>query len=126
MYSLRDDYFIFDKLIILNTRPDGSGDPSFPSTHVMVVATIFFLTLMNLPRYVKSQTARIIIEILILILICLVCSGRLLSDMHWLVDVLGGLAFAFIFTEVYYFALHHKFSFQPSRRKKSAKKAKHE
>ena len=35
-------YFLFDKVWILNVRPNGSGEPSFPSTHVMIVATIFF------------------------------------------------------------------------------------
>jgi hypothetical protein len=34
-------FIIFDKIIVLATRPNGSGEPSFPSTHVMVVATIF-------------------------------------------------------------------------------------
>ena len=32
-------YFLFDKAFVLNVRPNGSGEPSFPSTHVMVVTT---------------------------------------------------------------------------------------
>ncbi len=95
-------YFIFDKLIILNTRPDGSGEPSFPSTHVMVVTTIFFIVITILPKYIHSKVARIILDILMAILISLTCTGRVLANMHWPIDVFGGVAFAIIFTEIYY------------------------
>lgn len=94
-------YFIFDKIWILNTRPDGSGEPSFPSTHVMVVATIFFLTTLNLTKYVKQKPLQFIIELLMLILLSLTCAGRVLADKHWLSDVIGGLVFAFIFSVIY-------------------------
>ena len=59
-------YFLFDKVFVLNTRPNGSGEPSFPSTHTMVVATIFLLTAIILPNYIKSKTARIILDTIIL------------------------------------------------------------
>lgn len=95
-------YFIFDKFLILNTRPNGSGEPSFPSTHTMVVATIFFCVVLILPRYIKSKAAYIILDILILILLILVCIGRVAANMHWVSDVIGGLAFAAIFTAIYY------------------------
>ncbi|MBR0431014.1 phosphatase PAP2 family protein [Candidatus Saccharibacteria bacterium] len=109
-------YFIFDKLLILATRPNGSGEPSFPSTHVMVVATIFFLATMNLPKYVKSKTARIILEIIMIVFISLTCIGRVMSNMHSPLDVIFGLIFAFLFTEVYYQVL----------KKKKSKKGKNE
>lgn len=95
-------YFIFDKLIVLATRPNGSGEPSFPSTHVMVVATIFFLLTIILPKYVKSKAMQIILEIVMIALISITCTGRVLSDMHSITDVLGGLGFAFIFATIYY------------------------
>ena len=101
-------YFIFDKLVIFHTRPNGSGEPSFPSTHTMVVATIFFLTMMVLPKYVKNKPIRFILDILMIVMIGLTGTGRVLSNMHYPVDVIGALAFAFIFTEIYYFAVHHK------------------
>ena len=50
-------YYIFDHFLIWNTRPNGSGEPSFPSTHAMVVATIFLLVAIALPKYVKSKIA---------------------------------------------------------------------
>lgn len=95
-------YFIFDKLIILNTRPNGSGEASFPSTHVMVVATIFLLASILLPKYVKSLPVRAILYAIMLTLLVTVSVGRVLADMHWISDVIGGLIFAAIFALVYY------------------------
>ena len=98
-------YFIFDKVFILNVRPDGSGEPSFPSTHVMVVATIFFLVTMILPKYIKSKVARAVLEIMMIALISLTCSGRVLANKHWVSDVIAALVFAFIFTMIYHVIL---------------------
>ncbi|MBQ3436419.1 phosphatase PAP2 family protein [Candidatus Saccharibacteria bacterium] len=94
-------YVVFDKFIILNVRPNGSGEPSFPSTHVMVVATIFFVVALALPKYIKSKTARIVLELFIAALIGLTCVGRVVSQMHWISDTIGALVFAFIFSEIY-------------------------
>lgn len=101
-------YVVFDKFLVLNTRPNGSGEASFPSTHVMVVSTIFLIIALNLPYYIKSKTAWIIIDIAMLLLIVLVCVGRVLSEMHWLSDVLGGLVFAIIFAVIYYLIIRRK------------------
>ena len=95
-------YVIFDKFFILNTRPNGSGEPSFPSTHVMVVATIFFITMAALPKYIKSKSLCTLLDIVMLALISITATGRVLSNMHWISDVAGGLAFAIIFTAIYY------------------------
>jgi len=108
-------YFIFNKLLILSTRPNGSSEASFPSSHVMVVTTIFFLTTLILPKYIKSKTTRIILEVLMFIGISLTCVGRVLADLHWPADVIGGVAFAFVFSEIY---------FQIIKYQKKSKKAK--
>lgn len=101
-------YIIFDKLFVLNVRPNGSGETSFPSTHVMVVATIFMLIAINLPYYIKSKAICILLDLAMLALLVLVCVGRVLSEMHWLSDVLGGLAFALIFAFIYYLIIRRK------------------
>lgn len=98
-------YFIFDKFLILNTRPDGSGEPSFPSTHVMVVATIFALIAIILPRYIKSKTTCAVLDILMLILVILVSVGRVAANKHWSSDVLGALIFAAVFALIYYLTI---------------------
>ena len=98
-------YLIFDKFWVLNTRPNGSGEPSFPSTHTMVVATIFFLAMLALPKYIKNKAARAILSVIMLAFIALVCVGRVLANMHWISDIVGGVLFAMIFAEIYYLCI---------------------
>ena len=101
-------YIIFDKFLVLNTRPNGSGEPSFPSTHTMVVTTIFLLTAIVLPKYIKSKATVITLDILMFTLTILVCVGRVLANMHWLSDVIGGLMFAAIFAVIYYLIIRRR------------------
>lgn len=98
-------FIIFEKFLILNTRPNGSGEPSFPSTHTMVVATIFFLTAIILPKYIKSKTALVTLDAIMLILLTFVCVGRVLANMHWVSDVVGALIFSAIFAVIYYLTI---------------------
>ncbi len=109
-------YVIFDKFLILSTRPDGSGEPSFPSTHAMVIATIFFIVMLALPKYVSKKPPRIILDLVMLILIVLVSIGRVAANKHWPADVAAGLVFAAIFAAVYYLLV---------KTKKGAKNAEH-
>ena len=113
-------YAIFDKLLpkffdFLPTRPNGSGEPCFPSTHVMIVATVFFIATIILPKYVKNKAIRIILEILMVVGLALTCVGRVVAELHYPLDVLGGIAFAFVFSEIY---------FQIIKDRKKSKKAK--
>ncbi len=101
-------YFIFDKIFILNTRPNGSGEPSFPSTHAMVATTIFFITMLALPKYIKNRPLRIILDFVMAILIVLISIGRVAANMHWASDVIGGLIFAGLFAGLYFLIIKHK------------------
>ena len=94
-------YFLFDKIWVLSTRPNGSGEPSFPSTHVLIVTTIFFIVTIILPKYIKNKTLRIILELLMVIGVGLTCTGRVLAGLHWPLDVIGAIIFAFIYSEIY-------------------------
>jgi undecaprenyl-diphosphatase len=95
-------YVVFDKFLVLNTRPDGSGEASFPSTHVMVVGTIFLLAAIALPRYIKSKATCAILDIIMLALFALTAYGRIAANMHWLSDVVAGAVFAAVFGLIYY------------------------
>lgn len=115
-------YFVFDHVFIWNTRPDGSGEPSFPSSHVMLVATTFFLTAIILPRYVKQQSHRIFIDVMMLILLVFVCFGRVLANKHWTSDVEGALIFSLIFATIYYLILRRTTQNAKKRVRKNRKR----
>lgn len=97
-------YVIFEKLIVVNTRPI-SDEPSFPSTHTLVVATIFLMAMQTLPRYVKNRKTRTALYVAMSLVIIVVAAGRVMSGMHWFTDVLGGLAFAAVLAVIYKFVL---------------------
>lgn len=95
-------YIIFDKIWILSTRPDGSGEPSFPSSHTMIVATIFLLAALANRKYIKQKPLRLVLDSVMLLLIVLTAAGRILSDKHWPADVAAALVFAAVFAGIYY------------------------
>lgn len=101
-------YIVFDKLFVLNTRPDGSGEPSFPSTHTMVTTTIFACVAFLLPKYIKNKSLCIVLDIIMLALTILVAVGRVLANKHWTSDVIAGLIFAAIFTIIYYLIIRRR------------------
>ena len=108
VYLVCDKILTPDKFSFMPTRPDGSGEPSFPSTHVMVVTTIFFCVSAALSKYIKSKPVLIILDIVMFALASLVATGRILSNKHSYIDVIGAVVFAFIFYEIYYYCIHHK------------------
>lgn len=98
-------YLIFDYVLIWNTRPDGSGEPSFPSTHTMITATVFFCAAIVLPKYIKSKVLLAILDLIMLAFVILVPVGRVLANKHWTSDCIGALIFSVIFAVVYYFTI---------------------
>ena len=99
-------YFLFDHVFIWNVRPDGSGEPSFPSTHTMITATVFFCTAIALPKYIKQKSLLIFLDLVMLTFVILVPVGRVIANKHWVSDCIGGLIFAAIFAAIYFFFVH--------------------
>ena len=84
-------WIIFDKIIIINYRPiliNYNLEGSFPSTHVML--STFILLFLNHNIKNKNYKSKIV-NIIIFILIVLQSISRILLQVHWFTDVLGGL-----------------------------------
>lgn len=95
-------YFFFEKIWIVHpVRPNGVAESCFPSTHTMFVATVFYLTIFLLPKYVRSRQLRLCLDAAMFALVVLVAVGRVLAGVHWPTDVIGGLAFGAFFVSVY-------------------------
>ncbi len=84
-------YVLFEKVII-NYRPiliDKVLEASYPSSHTvlaMCVATSFcMISKKYLGKFTKPVNA------LVLILLTLVIAGRIISGVHWLSDIIGGI-----------------------------------
>lgn len=85
---------IFDKLIIINYRPiitNGILEGSFPSTHITIITFVYLSTISFLKIYERTYKFKQKYYILIIINIILSSFFRLMSGMHWMTDIIGGL-----------------------------------
>ena len=94
-------YIVFDYIFILNTRPDGSGEASFPSTHTLITTTFFLCAAIAIPYYVKQKSIIALLDVIMLASIILVPVGRVLANKHWVSDCIGALIFSVIFAGIY-------------------------
>lgn len=86
--------FIFDKLIIINYRPimtNGILEGSFPSTHVTIITFVYLSSISFLKIYKKNKSFKECYLILVIINIIIASIFRLMSGMHWMTDIIGGL-----------------------------------
>ena len=88
-------YVLFEKVIV-NYRPvmitaaDGL-EASYPASHTMLACFIFATAMMQLPRLVKSPALRGLGKLVCAAIIAVAVVGRLLSGVHWLSDIIGGV-----------------------------------
>ena len=83
-------YVLFEKLAI-NYRPivlKEGLEPSYPSTHTMLILTLLGVSLSVEKKYYKRPLITNIISITVMwtTVIC-----RLLSGVHWFTDIIGGI-----------------------------------
>lgn len=96
-------YILFDKLA-LNFRPvilDGELEPSFPSSHTLFALCIAGgVILLNKDIIETSKLAKII-SILAMFLATFTVVGRMLSGVHWISDILGGILISASLLSIY-------------------------
>ena len=88
-------YVFFEKTVI-NWRPEilpGTTEPeaSFPSTHTMLAIAIMGSAAALLPSMIKNHHLRIAAQSAAVTVMVLTVIGRLLSGVHWLTDIMGGI-----------------------------------
>ncbi len=86
-------YIIFEKVII-NYRPvlmEGELEASFPSSHTMLALCVCASSLIMSKYYIKSEKAKQILDIVTWVVMVVLVIGRLISGVHWLTDIIGGI-----------------------------------
>lgn len=101
-------YLFFEKVII-NYRPvlvKGVLEASYPSSHTMLSICICLSAMIINNKLYKSMRIYKIINTLSIIIMITTTVGRLLSGMHWISDILGGIiisiCLSYIFKTVIY------------------------
>ena len=98
-------YVLFDKAIVINYRPvilDEGLEPSFPSTHSMLSIVIMLTAAATIRHRVKNRVKRAIINGALYFVMALVLVMRIMSGVHWITDIIGGVLLGLTIVSVYY------------------------
>ena len=98
-------YALFEK-VPFNYRPvvldPAEGlEPSYPSTHTMLILTIFGTAVAVLGDYIKNEKLVLLLKIVCLVIMALTIIGRLVCGVHWFTDIAGGVIISLFFINLY-------------------------
>lgn len=104
-YLLVVGCYLFFERVIINYRPvilHESPEASYPSSHTMIVICIMVTARIQL-RILSPGRKRLhlVIDILAFLLISITVIGRLLSGVHWITDIVGGVLLSSVLIALY-------------------------
>lgn len=94
LYGVTAMFYVFFEIVILNYRPvllEGEMEASFPSSHTVLGCVILGSAALQLSLRCSRKTLRILGQIFCVAYASFLTAGRLLSGVHWVTDILGGL-----------------------------------
>lgn len=86
-------YFLFEKVVI-NYRPvlvENRLEASYPSSTTMLALCVLPTAMMQLSSRIRAGVIRKMVLLLLAIFSAFLVVGRLLSGVHWLSDIFGGV-----------------------------------
>lgn len=86
--------YIFFEMYVINYRPiliNGNLEASYPSSTTMLVMCIMPTVIMQFNERIKSKKVKKCVNILITSFTAFMVIGRLLSGVHWVSDIIGGV-----------------------------------
>lgn len=85
--------FVFFEHFIVNYRPiliEGVLEASYPSSTTMLVMCVMPTAIIQIRNRVKNRLLRNTLTVLMVVFTLFMVTGRLISGVHWLSDILGG------------------------------------
>lgn len=86
--------YLFFEEIVINYRPtliNGFLEASYPSSTTLLILCVMPTALMQFNLRIKSGILRTLVTVLITVFIIFMVGGRLVSGVHWLTDIIGGV-----------------------------------
>ena len=97
LYAAVICFYVLFELWVVNYRPlllEGKAEASFPSSHTMLAITVFVSAGRILYRRFVLRVSPVLFSLPFYLLAAFVTVARLLSGVHWLTDILGGVLLA--------------------------------
>lgn len=96
LYIITIAFYVFFLKADINLRPivmpgETAPEASFPSSHTMLACVVFGSAIMIVGKYIKKGIWAEIAALLLGVLIGIMVTGRLLSGVHWLTDIIVGV-----------------------------------
>ena len=86
-------YVLFE-MVVINYRPiliDGYLEASYPSSTTMLVMCVMPTAMMQLRTRIKNKVFSWCVMVAISAFIAFMAIGRLMSGVHWITDIIGGV-----------------------------------
>ncbi len=102
-YILVGITYLFFEVVVINYRPvlvDGLLEASYPSSHTMLALCICLSSLLIENQYIQKKAVPIVHYATIALMVFLV-GGRLLSGVHWITDIIGGIIISLALVSIY-------------------------
>ena len=99
-------YVLFE-YVVINYRPiliEGYLEASYPSSTTMLVACVMPTAMMRIKKRIRNSILRRTTLALIAIFIGFMVISRLISGVHWLSDIVGGILVSSGLVSAYFFA----------------------
>lgn len=97
-------YMLFE-YVVINYRPvliAGFLEASYPSSTTMLVLCVMPTSMMQLRNRIKNKALRVVVLALIAFFSVFMVVGRLISGVHWLTDIIGGILLSAGLVTMYY------------------------
>ena len=86
--------YLFFESYVVNYRPvliEGYLEASYPSSTTLLVLCVMPTAMMQLRQHIKQPVLRRCVSTAIGVFVAFVVIGRLISGVHWLSDIIGGI-----------------------------------
>ena len=105
IYVLTLSFYGLFEVVITNYRPileDGALAASYPSSHTLLSVVFFGTAFIQARIRIGAKPIRITAEVLLVLFTLISVVTRLLSGVHWLTDILGGVLLGLFLLSLYH------------------------
>ena len=97
LYAAVIAVYVFFEMVVINYRPTLIGgylEASYPSSTTMLVTCVMPTAAIQLKERIKHTVLRRCVIIAIIAFTSFMVIGRLISGVHWITDIIGGMLFS--------------------------------